>query len=322
MEKTNELALVEGVTALQVFSTEGGLDPIIEEAKVFVASFEHDLSTGVGRKRTASLAAKVAKLKTTLDGMGKDLVSDWKEKAKKVDASRRAMREALDELKAEARKPLTEWEEEQERLKQEEAERLAAERLAAEIESAHEIGLLMNEKFDRDAADAAAEAERQRQEEERRRAQEQAEREERLKQEAADQARAEAERKAQEENDRIERERRDALRREEEARQRAEQAERDRIAAEERAKAQAEQAEREKAEAEERARQQEIQRQQAEQDRIRREQEQREANNRHVSGIRRQAKESLMGLGMDEAMAKRIVLAIHSGNIANVKITY
>lgn len=107
-----------------------------------------------------------------------------------------------------------------------------------------------------------------------------------------------------------------------EAKQRAEQAERERIASEERAKAQAEQARRDQAEAEERARQQEIQRQQAEQDRIRREQEQREANKRHVGNIRRQAKESLVCLGIDEDMAKRIVLAIHAGRIANVSIEY
>lgn len=69
MAHTKELVLTEEKTALQVFSIDGGLDPIIQEARAFVADFEHDLSTG--RKRTASLANKVAKLKVRLDDMGK-----------------------------------------------------------------------------------------------------------------------------------------------------------------------------------------------------------------------------------------------------------
>ena len=79
---SNELIVIEESKALAVFSNENGLDPIIQQAKDLVDGFEHDLSTGAGRKRTASLANKVAKLKTRLDGMGKDLVSDWKAQAK------------------------------------------------------------------------------------------------------------------------------------------------------------------------------------------------------------------------------------------------
>ena len=46
------------------------------------------------------------------------------------------------------------------------------------------------------------------------------------------------------------------------------------------------------------------------------------ANNKHVGEIRKAAKESLMSAGLDEAMAKKIVLAIHAGKIANVSIQY
>ena len=44
---------------------------------------------------------KVAKVKTGLDAMGKDLTTKWKDQAKKVDGSRKSMREALDSLKVE-----------------------------------------------------------------------------------------------------------------------------------------------------------------------------------------------------------------------------
>ena len=50
--------------------------------------------------------------------------------------------------------------------------------------------------------------------------------------------------------------------------------------------------------------------------------EKREANKRHVGGIRKAAKESLMAVGLDEATAKKVVMAINDGAIANVTIGY
>lgn len=352
MAQTTELVLAEETTALQVFSAKDGLDPIIQEAKAFVADFEHDLSTGAGRKRTASLAAKVAKLKVRLDDMGKEVIADAKAKVKLVDGSRKGMRDELDQLKVLARKPLTDWEEEDERIREETRAKVEAKRLADEKNTAEEMALLMDEKFDRDAAEAAAEAERQRQSEADRAAQEQADREAKLQQEAADKARAEAERKAQAERDHIEQDRRDALRREQEAVEQAAQADRDRIAAEDRAKKQeqdrirsearakenarllAEQAETNRKLAEdwaevnrkaaaEQARQQEIQRQQAEKDRIQREQEQREADTKHKGAINRQAVAELMEwAGLTEDQARASVKAIAKRQISSVTINY
>jgi hypothetical protein len=252
MMHTKDLVLAEERTAIQVYTSEGELDSIIQEVRDFVHSFKHDLSTGVGRKRTASLGAKISTLKVRLDGMGKEVISEAKAKVKLVDASRKGMRDELDELKAVARKPLTEWEEEAERIKEEAVKRLAAERLAAEIEAGHEMALLMNEKVDREAEEVAAEAERQRQAEADRVAQEQAEREERMKKEAAENARIDAEKRAQAELDRVEQDKQDAFRREQEAKDRAEQAERDKVVAEKWARDQAAEAERQRIAAEER----------------------------------------------------------------------
>jgi hypothetical protein len=341
MTKTTDLVLKEETTALQVFSTEGGLDPIIQEAKDHVDGFKHDLSTGAGRKRTASLAAKVATLKVRLDTMGKDLNADKKKEIAKTDAVRKAMRDELDDLKIEARKPLTDWEEEAERIKEEAVKRLEDERLAAEIETGHEMALLMNEKIDRDAEEAAAEAERIRLAEVERAAQEQDEREERLQRHAADDARAEAERKAQVERDRIEQERQNAIRREQKARDDAAESERQRVAAVQRGKDQelqrlrdaekakedarklAEQVELDRKASEERARQQEIQRQQDEKDRIQREQEQRESDTKHKGAINRQAVAELMEwAGLTEDQAKASVKAIAKSQISSVKIHY
>ena len=108
-QPVTELVVPETVTALEVFSAPEGLDPYIELAREFVAVQVPDTSTNKGRKAIASTARKVAKLKTKLDAMGKDLVSDWKAKAKAVDSSRKSMRDQLDALRDEARAPLDEW---------------------------------------------------------------------------------------------------------------------------------------------------------------------------------------------------------------------
>jgi hypothetical protein len=102
------------------------------------------------------MAHKVARSKTYIDNAGKDLVAELKALPKQIDESRRVVRERLDALKDEVRRPLTEWEAEQERIKAEEAmnalhaEALAMNeefdrQLAARIESDHEMALLMND---------------------------------------------------------------------------------------------------------------------------------------------------------------------------------
>lgn len=72
----------------------------------------------------------------------------------------------------------------------------------------------------------------------------------------------------------------------------------------------------------ENARAAEVERSNAELARVQAEAEAREANAKHVSSIRKQAKDSIMLLGVDEATAKKIVLAINAGKIKNVSIKY
>ncbi len=311
-----ELIEVEKKTIVQAFSEEDGLEQAIAKTREAVHKFEHDLSTKAGRQRTASLAYKVAQLKSKLDDMGKDLVSDWKTKAKAVDKNRKAMRDALDELKIEARKPLTDWE-------AEEAARIEAERLAAEIEAGHELGLFMNEEFDRKAKEETERIEAER-----------VAKEKSIAEEAAAKAKAEAEAKAKADAERIEQEKQAAIKAAEDAELAKQQAERDRIAAEERRKAEAELAEKnriaaeEKAkrdaeEAAERAKQQEIARQQAEAKRIEDDRIAREKDLQHTSNVMRKAKEDIMHVsGISEDQAKSIVLAIKKNNIFGVSIQF
>jgi hypothetical protein len=106
----NELVVIEKVNAVQVFAP-GGIDDLLLKIEQEAKSIVPDITTPKGRKEIASIAHKVAKSKTQLDSLGKDLVAEWKTKASAVDAERKKMREFLDNLKTEVRAPLTEWEE-------------------------------------------------------------------------------------------------------------------------------------------------------------------------------------------------------------------
>ncbi|HFD7185107.1 TPA: hypothetical protein ACLMTC_001848 [Yersinia enterocolitica] len=213
-------------------------------------SFVPDVSTKKGRDAIASLGLKVAKTKTYLDGLGKDLVTEYKEVPKKIDASRKTVRDRLDALKEKVLLPKLEFEAEQERLKLE-AERIAAEeaysamwqeahdmdavitiriaeKAAAKKEADHEMALLMNDAFDRDAKAKADEVERLRKAHE-----------EFIAQQAAEKAKREAEEKAKRDIEAAEQRERDAKlaqeRAEREKLEATELAERNRIAAEQKA---------------------------------------------------------------------------------------
>ncbi len=105
----NELIIPDKINPATLFAGED-LDPLLAKIAKEVRSFVPDTSTKKGRDAIASLAHKVAQSKTFLDGKGKDLTADWKARSKIVDAERKKLREFLDALKAEARKPLTDFE--------------------------------------------------------------------------------------------------------------------------------------------------------------------------------------------------------------------
>lgn len=196
MSEVTDLVVIEKSSAMAVFTNNEQLDPIIEKIEREARSLVPDVSTKKGRDAIASMAHKVARSKTYIDNAGKDLVAELKALPKQIDESRRIVRERLDALKDEVRRPLTEWEAEQERIAAEKAaeeerlrieaeEKAALEALKKQIEADHEMALLMNDAFDRELAEKKAEEERQR-----------IAHEEELKRQAAEQAKREAEEKA------------------------------------------------------------------------------------------------------------------------------
>lgn len=323
MSEITDLVVIEKNNAMAVFTNNDQLDPLIELIEKEARSLVPDVTTKKGRDAIASMAHKVARSKTYIDNAGKDLVAELKALPKQIDESRRVVRERLDALKDEVRRPLTEWEAEQERIKAEEAmDALHAEalemnikfdqELADKFEADHEMALLMNDAFDREQADKAAEAERQR-----------IAHEEEIKRLAAAAAAREVEQRAQ-------REREEAAHREAVLKAQAEQAERDRIAAEQKAEADKQaaiEAERRKAQEEaDRIRREAEQREQArlaEEKRKADEQARREADVKHRKAVGTEIVKALLAntsLTRDQAI--EVLTAVKDGRIPHTGISY
>lgn len=96
--------------ALAVFRTPKGLDPFLAKIREEIDGFIPDVTTRKGREAIASIAHKVARSKTALDNVGKELVAELKEVPKLIDAERKRVRDTLDAWKDEVRKPLDDWE--------------------------------------------------------------------------------------------------------------------------------------------------------------------------------------------------------------------
>ncbi|MDV2115323.1 hypothetical protein [Alcaligenes faecalis] len=341
-------------TALQIYQTAKGLDPYIERIRQEVTGHEPDLKTKKGRDAIASRAFKVRKIKTALDGLGKEQVDRLKEIPKLIDAERKRMRETLDALADEVRKPLTDWEEA-------EASRVALHRadLDGMAEQAREVGGLdvealrqriatvesavIGESWEEFEAEAhrvkakaleilnAALTERQNYEAEqaelaelrrKQTEQEQKDREAEIARQAAEKARADAEAKAQAERDA-------AAKREADAKAAQAKAEQDAKDAAERQRRAEEQAEAERLasverakQAAEAARQTEIKRQadaKAAEDAAQRK---READIAHKASINNAALAAFIENGLPDACAKQAVILIAKGLIPAIRIQY
>ncbi|HDL6888337.1 TPA: hypothetical protein PXL93_004346 [Yersinia enterocolitica] len=336
-DEKKELALVtlpaEKVDLEVALLNDKFIDELIDNVRKTAGSVVGDLKTTKGRGVYITMADQVRKSKTAFEVRAKELVAELKARPALIDANRKKFRDEMDKIAVDIRKPVTEYEAEQERLKQEAEAKKKAEELAAEIEVKHEMALLMNDAFDREQADKAAEAERKR-----------IAYEEELKRLAENAARLVVEEEAR-------REREEAAHRESVLKAQAEQAERDRIAVEQKAEqdridaankaeanrlAAAQKAEREKQEAiaaEQRKAQEEADRikreaQQkeyarlAEEKRVADEDAKRAADVEHRRTINRQAVADLIANGLPEDCAQKCVAAIAKNLISSVRITY
>lgn len=351
-EKETALVTIEPTTALAVFTNAEKVDPILAAIRKVVAEFQPDVTTAKGRKEIASMAYKVAQSKTYLDGIGKKLTEEYKEIPKKIDANRKKVRDELDRLKDEVRKPLTEWEEAENRRVQFLKDRINGIYMrGAQTQDSVQVGLsikdieniAIDESWQEFAAEAAqvkdkvladlriclevclkreaeqAELQRLREEAAKR---ESEERDRRIAEAAAEKARRDAEEKAARERAEAERkakEERDAAeRRELELKLAAERAERERLEAIERAereKQAAVEAERRKQEEAERARL-------VEEARVKAEAERRAADEANRTRIHLEIRDYLMSEGLPQSNAAAVVSLLSTGSIPHVSVRY
>ncbi|MFV8801766.1 hypothetical protein ACNSPD_21665 [Yersinia enterocolitica] len=189
----------------------GGLDSYLEYIREMTREVP-DVTTKKGRDRIGSIARMIGSSKKAVEEPGRDYLRSLKDPIKPAEKELKRFVDECDDIRDAFLKPRIEWEAEQERLKQEAEAKAKAEQLAAEIEVAHEMGLLMNDAFDRAQADKKAEDERL-----------QKERDDRIAAEAAAKVKRDADLAAQQEREA-------SARREAELKLQAEQAERDRVA--------------------------------------------------------------------------------------------
>ncbi|HHH0262428.1 TPA: hypothetical protein ACPZJP_002749 [Yersinia enterocolitica] len=313
-----------------------GLDSYLDQIRQEVSEVP-DLSTTKGRERIKSLAASVSRSKTAIEKPGRDYLKKLKEAVKPAEAEIKRFVDACDALRDETRRPLTEWEAEQERLNLE-AERIAAEeaysamwqeahdmdavitiriaeKAAAKKESDHEMALLMNDAFDRDAKAKADEIERLRKAHE-----------EFIAQQAAEKAKREVEEKVKRDIEAAEQREREAKLAQERAEQKAEQDKKDAAAKAEREKQDAIAAEKLKAQEEAERVQREAKQKEdarlAEEKRVADEAAKRAADVEHRRTINRQAVADLIANGLPEDCAQKCVAAIAKNLISSVRITY
>ena len=287
----NSILVIAPDKAPEVFKGEG-LGKFFEFIKSNVNEIP-DTTTAKGRTRIASLAAQVSRSKTLVDKAGRDYLKRLKEMPKLIETELREFGNDCDALRDFVRKPLTDWEDEQARIKAEAEAKKAAEELALRIEADHEIAILMNRDFDRQRAEEKAAAEAA-----------QRERDELIAKQAAEAATKAAEEKAAAEIEaaRLATER--AKIEQERAEQRAKEAE---IREQERIKNHEESVKRQIA---------------AEKLEVERAQEMRNQDEQHRRECNATMVQSLMGLGLSEEQSKAVIVAVVKGKIEFMSVEY
>jgi colicin import membrane protein len=105
-----DLVVIEPKDALATFTTPGALEPILALVRARIDAFEGDATTEDGRAKIKSMAHAISRSKTALESVGERLAKEAKELPKKIDASRKLVKDTLDAWRDEVRKPVTDWE--------------------------------------------------------------------------------------------------------------------------------------------------------------------------------------------------------------------
>lgn len=128
---SEELIIVERADAIKAFNDEAAFEALYDAIKEKADQFSPDITTAKSRKELASFAHKIVKTKTRIDAVRTELTEEMRAAVAKIDQRGKVMRERLDALRDEVRKPLTDWET---------AEKARVENIQSEIAKARELG--------------------------------------------------------------------------------------------------------------------------------------------------------------------------------------
>lgn len=318
------------------------LNILVQSVHKAVAEFKGDTSTAKGRDEIKSMAFKVTKSKTAISDLGKEYLEPAKQALKDQGDNIKIAVADLDELAKKVRKPLSDWQEEQDRIASEIDNRLEVMSFIASVsdkESQYYIDGLaevesividdswgkkinqaeMTKKNTIDAIkvklDAALKHESDQRELEELREQN------RIREEQITKENAERDAKQREEQAKL-----DEERRKRDEKERAEKAESDRIERERLAKEREDQIRLEEAEKAEKAKdeaiEQERQRVERETQRVTAEAKAREDNKEHKKKINNKAMNALIKLGLTKDDAKKVIEGIYLDKVPNVSIRY
>lgn len=325
--------LSEQHDASALYADESNFTALLESIRSAVGDGPFDMSVKADREHLRSAAAKIAKVKTRVDGAGSDLKSEAQKRVDEINGYRRRYKTALQELQDETRAPLTEWEAAEKAREEALASILnemkevrdnpapfnataevVTDRLAeveAQVLDPNTFGdqLGYAEKVKAEAIEALSRAAERIRQEEAERAELEALRREKAEREERDRKEAEARQRAEEEARRAKEAEERAKRMAEEAAEKARQEERER-------------AEREQLEAEAKARRE----QEAAEAKARAEreaEERRAANKRHRAKVISEVAEALEAhAGLDGGQSQLIANAIAEGSIPRVTIQF
>lgn len=114
-EEATDLVLVDETLALMVLQDPEKFDTFYARVKQQTDTLVPDLTTTKGRREIASMARRVVKTKTFIDAQRKVLTEDARNVIDAADRAGKLIRDRLDALRDEVRKPLTDWEAVEER---------------------------------------------------------------------------------------------------------------------------------------------------------------------------------------------------------------
>ena len=113
IEHPTALVAADKAAAAVVLFDSGKFDAFYAKLKAEIDATPVDLTTDKGRKAIASAAAKVRSEKASIDRDRKRLTQEWRDNTALVNGAWKGIEARLDDLAVDARKPLTEWEQDE-----------------------------------------------------------------------------------------------------------------------------------------------------------------------------------------------------------------